>query len=173
LALFLDTETTGLSPTSGAMIVEIAIADERGQAVVNTLINPGKSIPWQASNVHGITDSMVCDKPTLAQVMPYILEVISNQKIVIYNANFDAPFFPGGLQEAKSIHCAMRLFASSVGSKRWLKLEDAARHVGHTWSGQKHRAFADALACRSVWNWIQREQSTQNANVQQQKRTHK
>ena len=65
MALYLDTETTGLSPSGGDTIVEIAIVNERGAILINTLVNPKRNIPWYASKVQGISDSMVRSMPTL------------------------------------------------------------------------------------------------------------
>lgn len=154
MTLFLDTETTGFSPNAGDAIVEIAIVDERGGTLINTLVDPGRSIPWQAINVHGITDDMVRGKPTLTQVLPRIREIVAGEQIVIYNAAFDTPFFPDRLRQATIVSCAMIQFADRLGGS-WRKLEVAARHVGHRWTGDAHRALADALACRSVWLWLQ------------------
>lgn len=155
MPLFLDTETTGLFPYSGDKIIEIAIVDGTGQAVLNTLIDPGISIPWKATKIHGITNSMVRNRPTLEQLMPQIRQIISNELVVIYNSSFDAPFFPGKLQEASSVECAMRRFTEAVGGGQWKKLEVAAEKIGHQWTGNAHRALADALACRSVWLWLE------------------
>jgi DNA polymerase III epsilon subunit-like protein len=157
MAIYLDTETTGLSPRQGATIVELAIVDEKGKPLINTLVDPKSPIPWQASKVHGITDDMVRGKPSLKDLMPEIRGIVRDKQVVIYNSTFDAPFFPGSLSEAKSIDCAMRQFSQVTGSRSWRKLDYAASHVGHTWSGVAHRALADALACRSVWNWIQKK----------------
>jgi len=154
MAVYLDTETTGFSPARGDAIVEIAIVDSAGRALVDTLIDPKRPIPWQATKVHGITDDMVRGKPTLRQVMPRVLEIIAQEQIVIYNANFDAPFFPGQLQQSRGVLCAMTSFANVLGGP-WRKLDAAARHVGHRWTGDAHRALADALACRSVWIWVE------------------
>jgi DNA polymerase III epsilon subunit-like protein len=156
MPLFLDTETTGLSPTSGDAVVEIAIVDSSGRAVLNTLVDPGRAIPWQATNVHGITNDMVRGQPTLAQLMPRIRKIISKEIVVIYNSSFDAPFFPGRLAEAESVECAMRRFTLQSGGGRWKKLDIAAKTVGHRWTGNAHRALADALACRSVWEWLEK-----------------
>jgi DNA polymerase III epsilon subunit-like protein len=155
MALFLDTETTGLSPDNGDSLVEVAIVDARGHPLLNTLVNPGRSIPWRATEVHGITSEMVRGQPTLTQLMPRIRQIVANETVVIYNSTFDTPFFPGQLQEARSIECAMRRFSGAIGAKRWQKLDTAAKHVGHRWTGTAHRALADALACRSVWEWLQ------------------
>jgi DNA polymerase III epsilon subunit-like protein len=153
MTVYLDTETTGLSPAKGDAIVEIAIVDGNGRVLIDTLVNPGRSIPWQASNIHGITDDMVRGQRTLSQLMPRVLEIVESEQVIIYNARFDAPFFPGGLSQARSVECAMLRFAELRGG-RWQKLDAAAQHVGHRWTGAAHRALADALACRSVWNWL-------------------
>ncbi len=155
MAIYLDTETTGFSPNQGATIVELAIVDERGNPLIDTLVNPKISIPWQASKVHGITDDMVRGKPSLKDLMPEIRSIVRGETVVIYNSKFDVPFFPGELSEASAIECAMRKFSQVIGSTSWKKLDFAASHVGHKWSGVAHRALADALACRSVWRWTQ------------------
>ncbi len=158
MTVYLDTETTGLSAARGDTIVEIAIVDHRGDALINTLVNPGRPIPSEAIRVHGISDEMVRGKPSLTQLMPQIVEIIRGQQVVIYNAKYDISFFPGRLTEAASLRCAMIGFSEALGGRRWQKLDVAARHVGHKWSGVAHRALADALACRSVWEWLQRRE---------------
>jgi DNA polymerase III epsilon subunit-like protein len=70
MAIYLDTETTGLSPRQGATIVELAIVDDRGKTLIDTLVNPRVDIPWQATKVHGITNEMVRRRPTLRELMP-------------------------------------------------------------------------------------------------------
>jgi DNA polymerase III epsilon subunit-like protein len=77
MAIFLDTETTGFSAAAGDAVVEIAIVDSAGRVLIDTLIDPQRSIPWQASNVHGITNEMVRNKPTLKQVMPQVIQIIT------------------------------------------------------------------------------------------------
>jgi DNA polymerase III epsilon subunit-like protein len=54
MPVYLDTETTGLSPARGDAIVEVAIVDSCGRALIDTLVNPGRHISWQATQVHGI-----------------------------------------------------------------------------------------------------------------------
>jgi DNA polymerase III epsilon subunit-like protein len=158
--LYLDTETTGISAQANA-IVEVAIVDDLGHALLNTLVNPGRPIPSEAAAIHGITDAMVRDAPALAELWPQIQGFAASAHVVIYNADFDRKFFPDRLASASRISCAMLEFARHYGEKdpyrgtyRWKNLEFAARHVRHRWTGAKHRALADALACRSVWQWI-------------------
>lgn len=166
MPLFLDTETTGFSPARGDAVVEVAIVDGDGSAVLNTLVDPGRTIPWQATNVHGITNDMVRGQPTLSQLMPRIRQIISKEIVVIYNSSFDAPFFPGQLTEAVSVECAMRRFTLETGGGRWKKLDVAARTVGHRWTGNAHRALADALACRSVWEWLEKSSRRDSSKPQ-------
>jgi len=66
-----DLETTGTKPQED-MVVEIgAVVFEGGQAVkgYGTLIDPGRSIPADATAVNGITDEMVRGKPRISEVL--------------------------------------------------------------------------------------------------------
>jgi DNA polymerase III epsilon subunit-like protein len=157
---FLDTETTGLHPPEDA-IVELAIVDEAGRPVVNTLLNPGRPIGF-ATSIHGITDAMVSRSPRFEDVWPEVKSLLSGQHVVIYNASFDRKFFPGRLGCAAQVSCAMRRFAPLYGERslgfksyRWQKLIKAAEHIGYRWEGQAHRALADAMAARAVWRWME------------------
>ena len=160
--IFLDTETTGFSAAAGDLIVEVAIVDSRGRPIVDTLVNPERSIPVSAQQVHGITSEMVAGAPTMKKLWPELQSIMRDKHIVIYNASFDIQFFPAKLQCAAKISCAMLRFAKVYGEPnprygdyRWHRLEVAARHVGHKWTGNSHRAFSDAMACRSVWMWLE------------------
>ena len=155
MIVYLDTETTGLSAANGDAIVEIAIVDHLGRTLIDTLVNPERSIPPFVSRVHGINDQMVRGQPTLRELLPEIRAAIRGKELVIYNATFDTSFFPNRLREASAVRCAMRECAAQRGG-RPPRLADAAAHVGHRWTGEAHRALADALACRSVWDWLRR-----------------
>jgi inhibitor of KinA sporulation pathway (predicted exonuclease) len=53
------------------------------------------------------------------------------------------------------IRCAMQLYSGYYSpTGRWCRLVDAAEHAGHVWSGNAHRALADAQATRSVWHLL-------------------
>ena len=158
--VYLDTETTGISASSNT-IVEIAIVDDEGAVLLNSLINPLRPIPRDATKIHGITDSMVVEAPTLKDLWPEIKDIVSGTHTVIYNADFDTKFFPQNLNCAGKISCAMLKFAKVYGEKdpygrgfKWQKLDLAARHVKYRWEGNAHRALSDTLACRAVWKWM-------------------
>jgi hypothetical protein len=55
-----------------------------------------------------------------------------------------------------------------------VKLDIAAKHVRHRWTGSAHRALADAQACRSVWLFLENQLkplSEPPAKAPQNKRT--
>ena len=162
MTLFLDTETTGLDASS--RIVEIALIDESGNVLLNTLCNPEISIPYQASSIHGIYDEMVKDAPLSKDVVIQALELMRGHDIVIYNADYDTKYFPNIHTVAKSISCCMLEYAAFkgdwndyFGNYRWHKLVDAARQTGYKQKGF-HRALADAMACGHVWNFLKSNQ---------------
>jgi DNA polymerase-3 subunit epsilon len=68
-----DTETTGLYPASEALVEIAAVRFNLVYGVLEyfqTLVNPGKPIPLQATRVHGITDEMVFTAPPTSAVLP-------------------------------------------------------------------------------------------------------
>jgi len=94
--LILDTETTGFDPKTGDRIVEFAALEMIDRKLTgNSLqlfINPERAIPTAATNIHGITDDMVRDKPIFNDVVEQIIEFISGAELIIHNAKFDISF---------------------------------------------------------------------------------
>lgn len=87
LVVVLDTETTGLNHDS--RIVDIAITDRHGQPLLDTLLNPGEPIPYNAWDIHGISDSMVAGAPTFTGILDQLNEVLAGRRCLIYNADYD------------------------------------------------------------------------------------
>nr|WP_247595137.1 3'-5' exonuclease [Salmonella enterica] len=104
--VYLDTESTGLSPADDALL-EIAITDDSGTPLLNTLICPPETFTaWPAAQaVHGITPAMVRDAPTLYALAPAIRAAVKDQDVIIYNAEFDAGFLGDLLAGAQSVQC--------------------------------------------------------------------
>lgn len=85
--LILDTETTGLD--DDARIVEISVITADGNVVLDTLVNPGTPIPVEASDIHGITDSMVAEAPSFGQVLASLTAALAGKRCLIYNKSYD------------------------------------------------------------------------------------
>ena len=90
---FFDLETTGADTTQDR-IVQICITKYfDGEKTTKTkIVNPGRKIPKEASDVHGITDEMVKDQPTFKQIAKGIFEFIGDCDLGGYNSDkFDIP----------------------------------------------------------------------------------
>lgn len=89
-----DTETTGLAPSKDRIIELAAIRFKNGEPVewFETLINPERDIPEEASKVNGITNVMVENAPTISQVLPSFEDFVGKSNLVAHNMEFDLKF---------------------------------------------------------------------------------
>ena len=94
--IFLDTETTGLSPESGDRIIEIGCIEMVNRRLTGRhkhfYLNPQRRNSDDAVKIHGLTDEFLADKPLFAHVADELLEYVSGAEIVIHNAGFDVGF---------------------------------------------------------------------------------
>ena len=100
--IVLDTETTGLDPETGDRLVEIGAVELVGHMPTgeqyHQYINPERSVPEEAIQVHGLTDDFLRDKPKFAEVAQDFLDFIGDAKLVIHNAAFDMKFLNAELR---------------------------------------------------------------------------
>ena len=93
--IFLDTETTGLSPAEGR-IVEIAAVEMLDGKLTgrefHQLLNPEHPISEEITEITGINDAMVAGKPTFADIAQAFIDFVGNDKLVVHNAEFDRAF---------------------------------------------------------------------------------
>jgi len=94
--IFLDTETTGLSPESGDRVIEIGCVEMLNRRLsgrnLHFYLNPERANSEDAVKVHGLTDEFLADKPLFGAVADEFLEYVSGAEIVIHNAAFDVGF---------------------------------------------------------------------------------
>ncbi|WP_017431407.1 3'-5' exonuclease [Vreelandella jeotgali] len=162
--VFLDTETTGLHAGHDE-ILEIALVDDAGHTLLDTLICPDHRTEWPgAQRIHGIAPDDVRGALRLGDVLPEVVAAVSEARLVIYNAAFDMGFLPEAVsRSAAQVACCMEAYAEYHGdyseyhgSYTWQPLRRAAAHVAHDWGeDDAHRAHADALACRAVWRYLE------------------
>jgi DNA polymerase III epsilon subunit family exonuclease len=152
IEIVLDTETTGLDYTREKIIEFAALRLENGKikAEFQTLINPEQHIRKSSMAIHGISEEMVKDAPTEAEILPQILDFIGDYPIVAHNAIFDYSF----LNEA-----SLRVFDNELKNERidtqpmfkevYPELEshglDALTKKFNVEFTKHHRAMADAM----------------------------
>ncbi len=155
-----DTETTGLEPSHGDKIVAIgAVRIEQGkllrEAMFHQLVNPERPIPRQATKIHGITDEMVKDKPTLKEVLPRFLEFCKGTVLVAHNAAFDLKFLEIeaqklGLKIDFPVVDTLFISYGLFGDFDVHNLDSIAKRLGLTVAGL-HSALGDALLTAEIF----------------------
>lgn len=102
--LVIDTETTGLDPTDGHRVVEIAVVELMNHLptgrTFHAYINPERDMPEAALAVHGLTREFLTAHPLFAQVAQDFLDFIGEDALVIHNAEFDLAFINAELRRA-------------------------------------------------------------------------
>ncbi len=94
--IVLDTETTGFDPETGDRIVEVGGVELHNHVATgrtfHEYINPERSMPQEAFEVHGLGDEFLANKPKFAEVGQKFLDFVGDAKLVIHNASFDMKF---------------------------------------------------------------------------------
>lgn len=164
--IFLDTETTGVGLYD--LVIEVGIVDLDGNVLFNSLINPGRPIPLDSSKVHGITDEMVADAPTLNTAWSEIEDILHVRAIGMYNAEFDYRLMKQSAENAGlpwTVHrnqafCVMNMFAAWYGewnrranNFRSQKLEFAGKFCGIDLPNN-HHAVDDAKLTAALLKYL-------------------
>ncbi|MDN5568551.1 MAG: DNA polymerase III subunit epsilon [Paracoccus sp. (in: a-proteobacteria)] len=103
--IVLDTETTGFDAENGDRIVEIGALELFNHLptgkTYHVYINPERSMPKGAFDVHGLGDDFLRDKPKFAAIVKDFIDFIADDaKLVIHNASFDMKFLNAELRRA-------------------------------------------------------------------------
>ena len=160
--VFLDTETTGLSFKDGHKIVEIACIETKDlvptKNIFHELINPQRSVPEEAYNVHGFSTEFLKTKETFHKVADNFLKFIQNKKIIIHNASFDLGFLNNELRLLKKNEIKKNVVVDSLevarnkypGSSN--SLDALCRRFSINLSRRtKHNALLDCELLREVY----------------------
>ncbi|MEU0493202.1 3'-5' exonuclease [Nocardiopsis sp. NPDC006139] len=149
----LDTETTGLDPRTGARIVEIAVVRVRGDGTLlrefTTLVDPRADVAGR--EFHGIGDGDVIGAPSVDEVVPELVRLLSGAVVVGHNLDFEQRFLaselvPVGLPEGLPGLCTLRALRAQVRLERY-SLPKASHALSGVWPTGQHTALGDARAC--------------------------
>ena len=103
--IVLDTETAGFEAEQGDRIVEIGAIELMNHLptgrTFHVYIDPERSMPQEAFEVHGLGDDFLRGKPKFAEIAPEFVSFIGEDaKLVIHNASFDMKFLNAELKRA-------------------------------------------------------------------------
>src|SRR5438309_3017801 len=107
-----DTETTGLNPAGGDRMVEIGCVEiynrvETGRHF-HAYFNPERDMPFEAQEVHGLSNLFLSDKPRFGEKVDELLDFLADSPLVAHNAGFDFGFLNFELEK-----CGRRVVAMS------------------------------------------------------------
>ena len=155
-----DTETTGLEPSNGDEIIQIGavrIVNNRllSQEVFDQLVDPRIPLKPQGIRIHGITEAMVKDQPTLDLVLPAFHEFCSETVLVAHNAAFDMRFLQMkedriGVRFTQPVLDTLLLSAVIHPNQETHRLENIAERLGIHVIG-RHTALGDAFVTGEVF----------------------
>lgn len=148
--IIVDTETTGLNPSTDTVVqIGWITLDDEMQIVsrFETLVDPQRAIPKEATNIHGITDEMVKGKPTLDEVMKSFPEA-DPVILVGYNVGFDYKFLKKYIPTALVVD-VLYLARKYLRGHKDKKLQTIAHDLNLASSAPAHTALAD---CETTYN---------------------
>lgn len=142
-------------------ITEICILVHDGLQVVEkftTLINPECYISPYFVSISGITNDMVQDAPTFAQVAKRIIDLTENQIFVAHNVGFDygfikAEFASLGYSYKRDTLCTVRLSRKFIPNKFSYSLGKLCETLDIEIEN-RHRAEGDAVATAKLFDMI-------------------
>jgi DNA polymerase-3 subunit epsilon len=151
-----DIETTGGTAKSHR-IIEVAIVTVDGGQIVDqyeTLINPQRYIPPFITSLTGITNEMVEQAPTFAQVANTIVDKTEGKVFVAHNVNFDYSFVKEefnilGIRFDRKKLCTVRLAKKIFPGFKSYGLGTLTGRLGIQ-INDRHRALGDAEATAKV-----------------------
>ncbi len=146
---YLDLETTGATPLRDR-ITEIALVRfENGIEVVRwqTLVNPETSIPPFIQKLTGITNDMVQEAPTFAEVADKLTAFLEGSVMAAHNVRFDHGFLKSeykrlGQTLRQRVLCTVKLSRKLYPQHKGHGL-DAIMHRHQLTTEMRHRAMGD------------------------------
>jgi DNA polymerase III epsilon subunit family exonuclease len=169
----LDLETTGLNVADDVIINAAAVKVKRGRItkIYESYVKPPFPIRQESIQWHGITDDMLTDKPTIAEILPEFLGFIGGSMIVGHHINFDLRMLNRHLKE--HFDCTlegapwldtMMLYKLVMENNTNTQLDDLLSAYCII-CDQRHRALGDSIATTKVFLRILQELSSSHKTL--------
>ncbi len=148
-----DVETTGMDAAGDDRITEIAVVVVQGsrrELVFESLVKPGRPIPYRISELTGISQDMVAGAPTFDAIAEPLLAALSGRVFVAHNARFDWSFVTAEVERARGMRldgprlCTVRLARRLYRREPSYGLGAIAHRLGLEFPS-RHRAAGDAI----------------------------
>ncbi len=147
--VILDLESTG-GDLMRDHITEIAFLRFDGQSVerYSQLVNPQVDIPEFITELTGISNEMVANAPTFAELLPDILPSLRGSLIVAHNSHFDYTMLRhesarAGVAFATAALCTVKLSHALYPHERKHNLDAIVERFQLIPDGERHRAWSD------------------------------
>ncbi len=150
----LDLETTGLYAEQDA-ILEIAAVKFQGSTILDkmeTLISPGRSIPFRVQRLTGITPNHVAGAPSFESISRPLQQFLGDYPIVGHSIPFDVGFLRRrGLVRNNPLVDTFELATVLLPSLPSYNLGQVAESLGVQVTPGRHRAMVDTLLAMQVF----------------------
>ena len=155
-----DVETTGLDPQINE-IIEIGALKVRDGKVAGRFmefIRPKDTISGTITNLTGITNEMVADARSEAEVIPAFLDFCEDDVLIGHNVRFDYSFMKTGaarcgLSFEKSGIDTLKIAQTALSALPSKSLSDLCAHY-QIENKAAHRAYHDALATAKLYQTL-------------------
>lgn len=153
----LDLETSGLNP-SDDKIIEIGmikVIDGDIAEQYTNLINPREKLTQRITQLTGITDEMVADKPPISDVIADIAEFVGELPLLGHNIIFDYSFLKKACVNNNIAFEKMGIDTLKIARRLLPEVEhknlDYLCEHFHINPGNSHRALDDALSAHRLY----------------------
>ncbi len=149
----IDVETTGLDPQNDALleIAAVKFNERRIEDEFSTLINPGRLIPREITQLTGITNEMVRNAPVVFDVIDEFASFVGDAPVVGHSVHFDLDFLKKQhvLQLNEAI-CTYELASVLLPTASRYNLEALAQLM-NIYNPESHRALSDARTTQALF----------------------
>ncbi len=154
----IDLETTGFD-VNHAEIIDVGAVKVEGGVITETfssLVDPGFFIPERVKRLTGITNAMLVGSPKITDVLPQLIDFISDSVVVGHHVSQDIKFINKytkmymRMKFRRPFICTLQLSRKLLPSLPKHSLKDVADYLGIEYR-RLHRALDDALVTAEVF----------------------